>query len=599
MTVSAIAGAAERLASRVAALRGWKRATAAWIAGAISVLAHAPFHATPVLFATLAVLVWLIDGTSVPAGRGLEDQTGAKSGASGASGVRASAKPGAGRLRAVWRTHSSFQAARVGWWFGFGYFVIGLAWIGEAFLVEADKFAWLLPFAVTLLPAALAAFHGVAIAAARQFWRSGLARVLTLAIAIGLAEWLRGHLFTGFPWNLLGYALTAPLALAQSAAVLGVYALTPLVVVVFAAPLACFAQPDHARAETGSGGKASRWTGAGLAAGLLAALWGYGAVRLADAPSRFVADVKLRIVQPSIAQHEKWVPQFQRANFDRHLDLSRRNAAGRVDDLAGVTHLVWPEAAMPFLPLQRPEALAEIGALLPPRTLLMSGALRLEASAPARANEPLRETAARDDPGRRAYNSLMVFGFGGGLAGLYDKIHLVPFGEYLPFQGVLEAIGLRQLTQMRGGFTSGRSPRPLLTVAGLPPVGALVCYEAIFPDAIVGDGRPGVLVNVTNDGWFGHSIGPWQHLQQAQIRAVEQGLPLVRSANNGISAVIDPYGRILSRLDLDVRGVIDIGLPQALEPTVFAQHGRWMLPAVLAALAGLLALCWKKTRRLH
>jgi apolipoprotein N-acyltransferase len=188
----------------------------------------------------------------------------------------------------------------------------------------------------------------------------------------------------------------------------------------------------------------------------------------------------------------------------------------------------------------------------------------------------------------------MVFGQRGSLAApIYDKVHLVPFGEYLPLQGVLESIGLEQLTRMRGGFSPGATPRPLLSIPGLPRAAALVCYEAIFPTEIVqGAERPGLLLNVTNDGWFGESIGPHQHLHQARVRAVEQGLPLIRSANNGVSAVIDAQGRVLHRLDLNRRGVIDSGLPRIGPPTVYVRFGEMIFSGLV-----LVFLAWAAVLR--
>jgi apolipoprotein N-acyltransferase len=275
-----------------------------------------------------------------------------------------------------------------------------------------------------------------------------------------------------------------------------------------------------------------------------------------------VDGIRLRLVQPSVPQREKWRPEKQREIFRDHLELSTRGPGGTPDGLAGITHVVWPEAAMPFLPLRSPEALQAIGEILPPGTYLLSGALRVA------------EPASPQSERRRAYNSLMAFGPGGGLAALYDKIHLVPFGEYLPFQETLEGIGIEQLTRWRGGFSAGRNPRPLMHLPGLPPIGALICYEAVFPAAVVqGSERPGVLMNVTNDGWFGNTTGPHQHFHQARVRAVEEGLPLVRVANNGISAVIDPDGRVLAKLDLNVRGVIDSSLPAARTPPIYARFG--------------------------
>jgi len=268
------------------------------------------------------------------------------------------------------------------------------------------------------------------------------------------------------------------------------------------------------------------------------------------------------------------------------LALSRRDASGRQDDLAGITHLVWPEAAMPFLPLEHPEALAAIGSLLPTGTQLLSGALRLK-----------HKPAAGLGGTREGYNSLMVFGDQGNLEQTYDKIHLVPFGEYLPrvLRPLLALIGMQQLAG-RVGFETGVSPRPLLTIPGLPRVVPLICYEAIFPAAVVqGPERPALIVNLTNDGWFGNTTGPRQHLHQARVRAVEEGLPLIRAANNGVSAAFDAYGRPLGQLDLNVRGVLDVPLAVALPPPAYARLGDAIFLAIWGS--GALLLCCVMWRR--
>ena len=524
----------------VRGLDGWRRLAVAFAAGSLSVLSMAPFYLWPVLFFTLPVLVWLIDGAQAQS-----------------------------QANAFWR-RSAVRAATAGWWFGFGYFLFGLFWIGEAFLVEADKFAWLLPFAVTMMPAGLALFTALATGAARLVWPPGLARILVLAIALALAEWLRGHVFTGFPWNVLGYALTWPLPMMQSAALVGIYGLTLLAVLIFAAPLTLVAE-----ASTGRGPQRAMPWAVGIAVLPLLALYGFGAWRIPHEPSPLIDGVKIRIVQASVDQRDKWKAEKQSEIFKDQLDLSRHDASDSRDDLAGITHLVWPEAAMPFLPLEHPEALAAIGELLPNGTRLISGALRL------------KQTGADTPVGRReGFNSLLVFTDTGALESVYDKIHLVPFGEYLPFQTTLEWMGLEQLTRWRGGFSVGPSPRPLMSVSGLPAVAGLICYEVIFPAAIVeGATRPGLLLNVTNDGWFGDTTGPWQHFHQSRVRAVEEGIPLVRSANNGVSAVIDGYGRVLSLLPLNARGVIDSGIPAALAPPPYARLGDWTFVALVLAFA--------------
>lgn len=525
--MGAASSAVARLQQSVSVSKGRQRAAIAVVAGSVSVLAFAPFFVSPILLLTLPVFVWLIDSSATPRDAGI-----------------------------------------AGWFFGFGYFFFNLVWIGEAFLVEADKFAWLLPFAITLLPAGLALLWGWAAALMRRFWSVGFARVLIFAIVLSIAEWLRGHIFTGLPWNVPGYALTAPLELMQSAGLFGIYGLTLIALVVFTAPLVMLAnaQANDRRA----------WLQAiATCAVPIALLAAYGAWKL-NAPQSAVAGVKLRIVQPSVLQTEKWRPEHQRRIFDDHLALSRTNAEGATDDLAGITHVIWPEAAMPFFPLEAQNALEEISAVLPDGVTLLTGALRRDPPGPS-------------EPGKaKVFNSIVAFDADAKPIALFDKIHLVPFGEYLPAEPMLSAFGLKKLTVGRGAFSSGPAPRPLISLPGLPPITGLICYEALFPNEIVQTAdRPGVLLNVTNDGWFGNSTGPRQHFHQSRVRAVEQGVPLIRAANNGISAVVDANGRIVSELGMNVRGVIDSALPTAGPPPIYARYGDmpFVVLLILASIA--------------
>lgn len=529
---------------RVSGAEGWHRRGIAFGSGLVSVLAFAPFFAWPVLFLTLPVLVWLIDSAAEPLPRTEEH----------ARSFGQKLDVALDRLR---------PAFLDGWWWGFGFFIASLVWIGEAFLVEAEKFAWAIPFAITLMPAGLAIFTGATTAAARQFWRPGASRLFVFAVAWGIAEWVRGHVLTGFPWNTLGYALTGQVTLMQSASVFGIYGLSVWGALLFTAPFVVMAGR-----EVGDETKARSVgpiAGVMFSALLLAGLTAFGTWRLMSSSTAMVEGVQLRVVQPSVPQREKWMPEKQREIFELHLALSRANAAGVPDGLAGVTHVIWPEAAMPFRPLEHPEALAAIGQLLPPDAHLLSGGLRA-----------VWPDAKTGKPGERpkVYNSLFVFGAGGALSGIYDKIRLVPFGEFLPYQQQLEAVGLRQLSYLPGGLSAGPRPRTLLQAGRLPPASVLICYESIFPgDVVQGAERPGVIISATNDGWFGDSTGPRQHFHQARVRAVEEGVPLVRAANNGISAVVDPYGRVLHALGMNVKGVIDSPLPAALAAPLYARSG--------------------------
>lgn len=516
---------------------GWRRAAIALAAGAASVLAMAPFNIWPVLFVTFPVLVWLIDGAA--AGR--------------RSGVLA--------------------AALTGWCFGFGYFVAGLYWIGYAFLVDAKTFGWLLPVAVSGLPAYLALFTAAGAAAARLLWSRGALRILTLATALTMAEWLRGHVLTGFPWNLFGYALTQPLALAQSAGLIGVWGLTFVAVAVFASP----AVLADERSDT-----PHPWRAPALAALVLAIMAGYGVAALTGHPTGFVDGVKLRIMQPNLPQDDKFNYGARQQVMDRYIALSDRATGPQSRGVGDATHLIWPESAFPFFLTREPEALARIADMLPPGTVLITGSVR----AP--------ETVAPGARITRAYNSIYAIDHDGAILGIYDKVHLVPFGEYLPFQPLLERLGLMQLTKVAGGFLAG-DRRRLMRVPGAPDLLPLICYEVVFPGVRPpGEPRPGWMLNLTNDAWFGISTGPYQHFQQARVRAIEEGLPLVRAANNGISAVVDPSGRIIAALPLGSDGVLDARLPRALPQTVYARVGDGPLAAALIAV--LLLAIRRRTR---
>jgi apolipoprotein N-acyltransferase len=534
--LSAVQAMMTGAASFLAGLRGAGRAVAAIILGALSVLAFAPVHAWPVLFVTFGALVWLLDGCHAEHTR-IAD-----------------------RLK---------TAATIGFCFGFGYFLAGLYWVAEAFLVEPWRHGWLLPFVMTALPGGMALFFAAAAALAMLLWVPGPGRAFALAIAFFLAEFARGHLLTGFPWNLVGYSLLGSLPLMQLASLFGIYALSLLAVLLFAAPATIFA-PSQSGLAKGRGTFAL----AALLLVLLVAGYGWGERRL-QAAGLDNTNIRLRVVQANIDQAEKWRPENSAEIFTDYLELTE--SGGGLD---GIAIVVWPETAVPFLLADDPEALAAIANVLPAETTLLVGSWRL--------------VDERDADGRfiryRAYNSVLVVDAAGRITGSYDKIHLVPLGEYLPFQDFLESLGMMQLTNVRGGFNVGRQPR-LLTVPGAPPVTPLICYEIIFPQEITEAGtHPGWLLNLTNDAWFGSSAGPYQHFHQAQVRAVEQGLPVVRAANTGISAVIDPFGRVRAEIGLGEKGIIDADLPKAGPPTLFVQFGTIVeIATLLLAAMGWLA----------
>ncbi|MBM3550995.1 MAG: apolipoprotein N-acyltransferase [Alphaproteobacteria bacterium] len=525
---------ASTLPQRIILARGWTRRAIAFLAGATGALALAPFDVIPAMFVPLTVAVWLIDG---------------------AADVKATKRLALAPI---------LSAADAGWWLGFGYFVAGLWWMGAAMLVEADQFAWALPLAVFGLPAVLALFPAAGFAAARILWSPGGWRVFALAAGLGAAEWLRGHLFTGFPWNDFGMAIAGAGPLAQTAALVGLHGLDILAIVIFAAPATLVDRaPDGAR----------RIHATMLAATALAMLMlAYGAFRLGANRTEFVDGVTLRLMQPNLPQDAKFRPENGEKILRRYLALSERATSERPSGLAEVTHLVWPESAFPYIISHKPEALATIAHALK-ATVLLTGAARAEGEGDGRRG--------------RIFNSIEALR-GETIVAFYDKIHLVPFGEYLPLEEWLRPLGINQLVP--GIWDRGGGPR-LLAAPGLPPIAPLICYEAIFPGEAIARGaqRPRLFLNLTNDGWFGRTPGPYQHMAQARLRAIEEGLPMIRVANTGVSAIIDAYGRILQSLPLGEEGVIDGRLPRDAAPTVFAAFGALAFPALLALSA---ALAW-------
>lgn len=540
-------GRLERLANWCVLLTGWKRYLVAFGAGLASALAMPPFDLVFVLFVTLPVMVWIMDGAY-----------------------------GDGHQTFPARIRAAFLP---GWWFGFGYFIAGLWWLGNAFLIEADIFVWAMPLAVAGLPAFLAIFFGVSTIIARLLWSDGAMRLFAFAAALSAMEFARGHVLTGFPWNTLGYAALFHSVLMQSVSLIGLYGMTIMAILVFTAPLVLLASPVAGR---------TRKTWLALSGLLIMAQVGYGAGRMITNQTDYVDGVDIRIMQPNINQRKKFNPENEDEIIRTYLELSASLEGEEQTNLENTDWLVWPESAFPFLLTERREVLGAIGELLPPGTRLVTGAMRAE-------------PGAGGDPYGKVYNSVLLIEENGEISAAADKTHLVPFGEYLPFQPTLESIGLQQLTRMRGGFEAGSSRR-LLALDTDHPFLPLVCYEIIFSGQIRNpysgaEAEPKWIVNLTNDAWFGFTPGPYQHLRQSMVRAVEEGLPVVRVANTGVSAVIDAYGRMKARIPLGERGVRDSGLPTpTATPTLFSRYGHTIFFAMLV-FALLLAVAGKADRR--
>lgn len=528
----------------------WQSALIALLAGALSALAFAPFFLSPVLLLTLPILIWL----------------------TGDNPTDPEPKP-----RLVLNSRMMRRGAWCGWWFGFGIHTAGLYWIGNAFLVQAEAFAWLLPFAMVLLPTGLALFHSLALAVLAVIQGPPLYRVLALSAVLAASEWLRGTIFTGFPWNILGYALTQPIELMQLASVVGIHGLTLITVLTLATPIAVLATPKLATGKQSWRPVLVRLTCFTVVP--LAAMWGFGASALNKAMPAGDDSVRLIVVQPSIRQKDKFDPQKWNQIFERHLALTRTKLTelGRKKD---TTDLVfWPEAAMPFLALRETSVTERIKELLPEDTYLVTGLLRAV------------QIEGQPQGDIKVFNSAVVYDATGKPVSIYDKHHLVPFGEYLPFQDELEAIGLEQLTRQRGGFAAGPKSGGSQELPNLGAVLFMICYEAIFPRYGFSErSRSRLLINLTNDAWFGNSSGPHQHFHQTRVRAVEQGSPLLRAANNGISGVIDARGRVVTSGRVNEVKVLISSLPGSIEPTIYSRFGNMSAALIFAILIGFLTI---------
>lgn len=435
---------------------------------------------------------------------------------------------------------NSRAAAWIGWGAGFGHFITVFHWMGYPFLVDAEQFAWLMPLPVLIFPALLAIFWALAFGFARRFWPGQMiAGGVVLAASISAVEILRSFLFTGYPWALPGY-IWLDFPPMQAAAWVGPFGMTLLTLVLTALPLLALWQ--------------RRWGVLALSIGAGAVIWAAGASRL-DEPTIYADDAPvLRIVQPNAPQHLKFEPGYREEFYRRLLEAT---AAPADPELGPPDLVIWPETAIHFLLDENPEEIARIAELAGGATVIL-GAMRRE----------------QGEPRDRWYNSLLVVQPDGALGPIYDKHHLVPFGEYMPFWSIMRHLGLPQFTD-GPGYSSGPGPRSL-ALPDQPVFSALICYEAIFPWEAVAEGaRPDWLLQLTNDAWFGPWAGPQQHYAQARIRAIEQGLPMVRAANTGISAVVDALGREMTSLPLGVHGIVQARLPAINSATVYSRTGDW------------------------
>lgn len=523
-----------------------KKYLVAFALGIFSTLAMPPVFFWPILFLTFPALIWLMDSIHANEESSLK-----------------------GDQRNSLRIKSKKQFL-VGWFFGFGYFLVSLYWLGSSFLVEPEKFAWALPLAVILLPAALGLFYAIPLLIGSLIWSKGPERLLTFSIVIFSSDWLRGHILTGFPWNLIGHSLTGQLAMMQNVAVFGIYGLSAIAALIFAAPatLACLSN----NSEVNQRSQAS-FLPILFSIFVLSGMFIFGQNRVSMAgPTKFIEGIEFVLIQPNISQKDKVDISKRPKALLKTIELTETLPPLDKDKFQQRI-IIWPETAVPFALNKAPQILERLDKLLPKGSTLITGAFHVEQEAKI---DNIKNSY-------KVYNSLFVINDQGQITSIYDKNHLVPFGEYLPFPQLLRSIGLQALADERGGFQTGPEPKPVHLPNG-PSFLPSICYEAIFPlkDTISQEGA-NWLLNISNDGWFGNTVGPHQHLHQVKIRSVETGLPMVRVVNGGISSVYDGIGRVIKKTSLSEARVLTSELPVRSKLVLKKSSQDWLVFLVLLA----------------
>lgn len=507
------------LSNRLSVLTGWRRLLVAFLLGLASALAFPPFQIIPLLWLCFPALVFLLRGAQ-----------------------------------------GSFVAFGIGWSFAFGQLVLSLSWISGALFVDIKSFWWVLPLALAGLPACFAIYYGFAALLSHKWGIRRTEGPFFFALCWFGAEMARAHLFTGFPWDILGYVWGDVLPVMQSVSLWGIEGLTLLTLLVVVTPTV-FLSIEHKKQN-------NILVGGGLFLFVLIGIG--GGLRLAAAPQDMVPDVRLRLVQPHIDQALKWKTEQRIAHFMNIMSLTFSEAGQKP-----ITHYIWPETATSYYLAEEPDVRSRIAASLPDNTVLITGVVRRQS-----VGEGMR----------RYYNSLIALDSSGSVIAGYDKYHLVPFGEYMPYRSV---ISVPLVSMMGTDFTAGdgirttRAPR-------LPPFSPLICYEAIFSgDVVERADPPAFLLNITNDGWYRGTIGPSQHFSIARARAIEEGMPLVRVANSGVTAVVDGYGRTLARTEATGAGYVDSDLPKPVQVTPF--FGKYHpIPLVFVVFLSLVGLAVKR-----
>jgi apolipoprotein N-acyltransferase len=535
------------LAETMMLSHGWRRFLILVVAGAIAATSAPPLFFLPALFLALPVWIWALDGAE--------------------------------RKRTLLGRIFG-PAFSIGFAFGLGYFCAALHWFGAAFLQQGGIFLVLMPFAIAGAAAVVAIFWGLASSLAHLLWSEGWFRIVTFTACLALGEWARGHLFTGLPYDILGYALTGNDQLMQFASIGGVYGLTLLVILLATTPALIW--PADRR------GWALRALPFTLAMAALALQVGYGYWRLNNVAVVARTDIKVRMVQPMVLDHADWSQGDPAQIIGQLIDLSAQKLTPDAPGLDGVTAVVWPESVFPFFLSSYPDALARIARMLPDNTTLLTGAPR----------EPIGDDGnpIPDNPG---FNSILAINTDGEVVASYDKSHLVPVGEYLPFQDFWRLFGINQFVPGTNGWAPGDRKR-LMQVPGLPAFLALICYEAAFSGDIGNPAEAEFILNVTNDAWFDGSVGPALFANHARLRSVETGLPMLRAANTGETFATDPLGRITASLAPGQPGVLDVAPTQKLVGgTLFGRFGDWPFLALIALGLAMSVVLLRRPRRLE
>ena len=426
----------------------------------------------------------------------------------------------------------------IGWWTGLGYFGFTIIWIIEPFFVEPKITGWIAPFALVFMAGGLALFWALAFYIATWLTSTGKIRLIFLAITWTFFEYLRSYIFTGFPWGHLSYGLLS-LPIIQLVSWIGAHGLGLLLLIICFLPAICAPQVK---------------SGLTIMLSLLCLLTVIGLWRSNNINPDNSKNIIIRVVQPNATQNLKWRADKKEKFYRKLLDLTNEKSS------TSPNVVIWPETSISKLLNDSDAVIKEISIAAGPNTSVVAGIVRKEKN--------------------NSRNSLILINEDGAISAIFDKQHLVPFGEYMPMGNFLNTIGLSSLTGLAGNFKPGKGSR-IIDGGSIPNFLALICYEAIFSNYSNNiEDRPDWIVQITNDAWFGRFSGPYQHLAQARIRAIEQGVPFVRSANTGISAMIDPYGRILNSIELETSGYFDAVLPAKLPPTPYAKFGELFLSII-------------------